>query len=246
MRIPITFTLFRGPLIGLVLGLIFIGIGFLVRGGLSAATQDADLIASSYSLDAATWEAVAVNSTGVLQGVVIGDDLDANGFIISKTDRLVSRNKSSGNGGKQYFWQSYESHFSIASLAIDGGNLLITSQSESFRISGETEELIDTSTIFPGRALVYNYNGTRLAEGALRTSGVRAGDTISVLGSKTGNGSMIVTRLHVGDVASFEAAIRKEGQTASLVGYIMIGIGAIVVIVAGIATVRRFGRSEAA
>jgi hypothetical protein len=232
-------TLLRGPLIGLFLGLVFIGLGILLTVSISGgAARDAEMIAASYAPDAAAWQAVGTDELAALQGTASGTP-DENGHVASVTDRLVSRTTGSGESQRrQHYWEPVTSNFVLVGLAISGDDVLLTTQSSLPGISGEADEIIDQSGELAGRLDVYQYKGTELAEGARRTVGIREGDTISVLGRKTGSGDMIVIRAHVGDVASFEQAVGEEQAATSIFGYVFGGLGVLVTIISVLALVR--------
>lgn len=242
MRVPLfaRFQGARGPLVGMLVGLILGMVGFYLGFVASSGSgRDLALIDNAFVPDKASLDARAPETEVVIQGTLEGNtELDEYGLVGYVIHRLVERS-SSTSSGITHHWEFVQSDFALLNLQIEGGSVLMTSPGEIVVITGSAHEVIDTSEEFAGRAKTFVYNGQRLTTGARRIRGVRNGDVVTVIGTRTGSGGVFIRRIHAGDRESFKAALEGESTGTGLIGYGLMALGVLVLAISLIAVFRR-------
>ena len=243
MRIPISkrIPFVRSPLVGIFLGFVFGLLGYFLSFVASpGSAQNATVLESTFISDLASLEALPPETVVALEGTLEGNpELDENGLVAYVLHRLVERPATSDSDAVRNRWEYVESNFALLHLEIPGGSILMTAPGTIAAISGDPTEVIDTSTEFVGRPATFNYNGQQLATGARRISGLRNGDLVSVIGTRTGSGDLFLSQIHAGDRASFQAALEEQSVSTNLFGYGALGLGGLLVLFSILALIRR-------
>ncbi len=242
MRIPLfaRVPLLRGPLIGIFVGMVIGVVGyflaFVASGG---AAREAALLDTAFVPNKAALEALPAQSQVVLQGTLDSNtELDSNGLVAYIVHRVVERPNTS-DSGKKHRWEFVESNFALLSLQMEGGSMLMTAPGDIVTITGSPHEIIDTSTELPGTARTFLYKGQNLGTGARRITGLKNGDVVTVIGVRSGNGGVQLSRVHAGDVASFRAALKAESTGTGIFGFAALALGGLIVILSILALFRQ-------
>jgi len=242
MGIPVfaRFQLARGPVIGIILGLLIGAVGYFLGFVASpGAAQDQALLDTALVPDKTAIESLAAGSEVAIQGTLDGNtELNTDALVAYTVERLVERPARS-DSGKRHRWEFVASEFALLKLQIDGGAILISAPGPIVNITGNAHEVIDTSTELAGTARTFLYNGQNLGTGARRIRGVRNGDIVSVIGTRTGSGDVQLRRVHAGDVDSFRASLAGESASTAIFGYAGLGLGVLLIITSSVALFRR-------
>jgi hypothetical protein len=216
---------------GFILSLVF-GAAF-VAGGLAMiylltprAVGDVQTIEQAYVTDGAAYEALApgqdVVVTGTLEGnATVGPDNTVAYFV----DQL----KASHRGDDTHWtWVREAEEAPPITMRVGWGTVTLVNRAEGYaRVEGDLYETVEQGG--GSRRFTYIYKGKTLREGARRTTGLRNGDLVTVVGSKTAAGEIDVRWYFGGDQTALRESAAKSAQILHIVGYVLVIAGVCVV-----------------
>src|SRR3989337_2783291 len=100
-------------------------------------------------------------------------------------------------------------------LAMDGGSVVLTTDSGPVNLRGERHEVVD-AVAGTGFADTFPYQEQRLAEGSTRTFTFENGDQVTALGTKAGENEIAVRELYGGTPAQLSAELAKGATTFTI------------------------------
>jgi hypothetical protein len=183
---------------------------------------DVQTIERAYVTDGAAYETLAPGQDVVVTGTpegnaAVGPDNTVAYFV----DRLKAKRMGDDT---DWSWVREAEEIPPITLRVGWGTVTLVGAEEYARVGGDLYETVEQGG--GSRRFTYVYKGQRLREGAIRTTGLRNGDLVTVVGKKTAAGEIGVWWYFGGDQTALHESAAKSAQIVRIVGYVLVIIGA--------------------
>ncbi len=215
------------------LGFIFIGLLFMFIV-LPQIAKDFVVSQASSAGNKSAFEAIPVGNDVVVQGELTGNPIIEGEAVVLVRERLEVT--TTGNES-DWDWREIERQVPLLILAIDGGSVLLTTDSGPVNLRGERHEVLD-AVARTGFADTYPYQEQRLAEGSVRTFTLENGDQVTALGTKAGENEIAVRELYGGTSAQLSAEMAKGATIFTIGTWCLFSVGGLMLVIAVWAAVR--------
>lgn len=215
------------------LGFIFLALLFLFIV-LPQIARDFVVSQASSAANKAAFEAIPVGNDVVVQGELTGNPTIEGEAIVLVRERLAFTTAGSDSG---WDWEEMESEIPLLVLAMDGGSVVLTTDSGPVNLRGERHEVVDT-VAGAGFANTFPYQDQRLAEGSTRTFTLQNGDQVTALGTKAGENEIAIRELYGGTPAQLSAELAKGATIFTIGTWCLFGVGGLMMVLAAWAVVR--------
>lgn len=215
------------------LGFIFLGILFMFIV-LPQVAKDLIVAQASATADKAAFEAIPGGNDVMVHGELTGNPTIEGDAVVLVRERLEFT--SSGNDS-DWDWEELESEIPLLVLEMDGGSVVLASDSGPLNLRGERHEVVDV-VAGTGLADTFPYGDQRLGEGSTRTFTLKNGDTVTALGTRAGENEIAVRELFGGTPAQLSAELAKGAAVFSICVWGLFGLGGMMLALAAWAGIR--------
>jgi hypothetical protein len=227
----------KAALVILLIGLGFAGFGayiFFVEAGNSS--DEADRIESLPGGTMSEFRDVPLNDTVAVTGTIIPTDpinesaVADYDFIVYQVHRWEVSTDDGETEGTWYFVSSDMVRFRLQLSDL----LLRIEKADIGEIEGELHRHVQRSS--GGESATYE--DSSLPEGSRLYGGLMSGDTVTVVGTRTGEETILPEKLYGGTREALVDDLRGEAAESQIVGGIFAIVGVVVAVGAGIAAIR--------
>lgn len=219
----------------LIVGLGFISLGLLFMFiVLPQIAKDFAILQAASADTKAAFEALPLGNDVVVYGELAGNPSIEGEAIVLVRERLEFTTTSSDS---DWDWQEVEREIPLLVLAMDGGSIVLTTDSGPVNLRGERHELVN-AVAGTGLQDTFPYQDQRLAEGSTRTYTMENGDRITALGTKASENELAIRELFGGTPEQLSSELAKGATIFSIGAWCLFGVGGLMLGLAAFAAVR--------
>jgi hypothetical protein len=184
---------------------------------------DVQTIEQAYVTDGAAYEALAPGQDVVVTGTPEGNAaVGPDNMVAYFVDRLEAKRMSDET---DWIWVREAEEIPPITMRVGWGTVTLVSMAEGYaRVGGDLYETVEQGG--GSRRFTYVYKGQSLREGARRTTGLRNGDLVTVVGKKTATGEIEGRWYFGGDQTALHKSAAKSALIVRIIGHVLVIIGA--------------------
>jgi hypothetical protein len=195
---------------------IIVGVGFAILAALfllivvPAVAKDAGVAGSSLAENKDEFGAVPVGEDAVVYGELEGNPEIVDEDVVQEAVLVVQDElrRSTDANDSDWDWVEIRREIPLLVLAMDGGTIVLTTDSGPVNLRGDVNEQLDAVSN-DEIANTFPYQGQRIGEGSMRTYTLQNGDMVTALGTKMGQNELAIRELFAGEPDQLTAELQK-------------------------------------